>query len=138
VEIKSGDTMAKITRCFREIAQGDILDSYYDIKIPMTTTPESFRSPEINGMILAAAGSSIVQSTLDIVYIDKGCKDGIEIGDMFRTMAVGDHAIPNGIIQVISCKEHTATAIIQQNSSPIVPGNIFTKIENGKAKTAMK
>jgi LysM repeat protein len=138
VEIKSGDTMAKITRCFREIAQGDILDSYYDIKIPMTTTTESFRSPEINGMILAAAIPSMVQSTLDIVYIDKGCKDGIEIGDMFRTIAVGEHAVPNGMIQVISCKDHTATAIIQQTSSPIVPGNIFTRIENGKAGTAMK
>lgn len=136
VEIKSGDTMARITRCFGEISQGDILDSYYDIKIPMTAG--SFRSPDINGMVLAAANLSIVQSTLDIVYIDKGCKDGIEIGDMFRTLAVGDHAVPNGMIQVISCKDHTATAIIQQTSSPISAGNIFTKIENGKVDTAVK
>ncbi len=136
VEIKSGDTMARITKCFGEIFQGDILDNYYDIKVPMTTG--SFRSPDINGMVLAAASPSIIQSTLDIVYIDKGCKDGIEIGDMFRTMAVGHHVVPNGIIQVISCKDHTATAIVQQNSSPIMPGNIFTKIENKEATTAIK
>ncbi len=135
-EIKSGDTMARITKCFGEIFQGDILDNYYDIKIPMTTG--SFRSPDINGMIIAAATPSIVQSTLDIVYIDKGCKDGIEIGDVFRTMAVRDHALPNGMIQVISCKNHTATAIVQQNSSPIMPGNIFTKKENNKAMTVIK
>ncbi|MBN1470916.1 MAG: LysM peptidoglycan-binding domain-containing protein [Syntrophaceae bacterium] len=137
VEVRSGDTMARITKCFGEISQGDILDSYYDIKIPMTTG--SFRSPDINGMILAAAAPSIAQSTLDIVYIDKGCKDGIEIGDMFRTMAVGHHVVPNGMIQVISCKDHTATAIIQRNSSPVVAGNIFTKIENNqKANAAIK
>ncbi|MBN1365315.1 MAG: LysM peptidoglycan-binding domain-containing protein [Syntrophaceae bacterium] len=127
VEIRNGDTMARITKNFKEIERGDILDTYYDIKTPMTTG--DFRSPDINGMIIAAAKPVIVNSMLDIVYIDKGCNDGIEIGDMFRTMAVGAHAVPNGTIQVISCKDHTATAIIQNNNSPITPGNIFTKLE---------
>jgi hypothetical protein len=53
-------------------------------------------------------------------------------------MAVGDHVVPNGMIQVISCKDHTATAIIQRSFSPISAGNIFTRIENGKVDTAVK
>ena len=135
VQIKDGDTTARINKCFEEIAQGDILDTYYDIKPPMTTG--QFRSPNVNGMILAI-GSAIFNSMLDLTYIDKGCKDGIAIGDMFRTIAVGDHAVTNGTMQVISCKDHTATAIIQNSIDPIEPGNIFAKMDEREIKVSEK
>jgi LysM repeat protein len=124
VKIKNGETTAKITTSFSEIYKGDRLDSYYDIEPPMTEG--KFRSPDINGMIIATGNTMALQSMLDIIYIDKGCKDGIEAGDMFRTIAVGAHAVPNGRIQVISCKDHTATAIIKSSITPISAGNIFT------------
>jgi hypothetical protein len=128
VKIKDGDTMAKITKCFREIDSGYVLSSYYDIELPMTTG--HFRSPDINGMIIADGNNMAFQSSmLDIVYIDKGCKDGIEAGDMFMTIEVNAHAVPNGVIQVISCKDHTATAIIKSSTAPISSGNIFAKLE---------
>lgn len=126
-EMKDGDAMAKVTQCFGEISQGDMLDVYYEIKPPMTDG--KFRSPDINGMIVAAARQMMLQTSLDVVYIDKGSKDGIEPGDRFKTMAVDTHAVPNGTIQVISCKDHTATAIIQSSSAPVIPGNIFTKLD---------
>lgn len=127
LEIKDGDAMAKVTRCFGEISQGDMLDVYYDVKPLMNDG--KFRSPDINGMIVAAARQMMVHSSLDVVYIDKGKKDGIEPGDRFKIMAVDTHAVPNGTIQVISCKDHTATAIIQSSNAPVTPGNIFTRLE---------
>jgi hypothetical protein len=138
VEVKNGDTMAKVTKSFREINQGDILDTYYDIKSPMTTG--DFRRPDINGMIVASADTTMIKAMSDIVYIDRGCKDGVEAGDMFKTLAVDTHAVTNGTIQVISCKDHTATAIIQNSIAPIVPGNIFAKLEKieKKADAAVK
>jgi LysM domain len=128
VKIKNGETMAMITKCFREIDRGDRLDSYYDIETPMISG--NFRSPDINGMIIATGNNNLLQSMLDIIYIDKGCKDGIAAGDMFRTIAVDDHAMPNGVIQVINCKDYTATAIIKSSRTPISPGNIFTTLGN--------
>lgn len=128
VKIKNGETMAKITKCFREIDRGDRLDPYYNIETSMTTG--HFRSPDINGMIIATGNNNLFQSMLDIIYIDKGCKDGIEVGDMFSTIAVDAHAVPNGVIQVINCKDHTATAIIKSSKTPISPGNIFTTVRN--------
>lgn len=127
VEYKDGDATANVIKSFEEIEQGDILDTYYDMKPPKTKG--NFRRPDINGMIIAAAKQTIIQSMLDVIYLDKGCKDGIEPGDMFRTLAVDIHAVPNGSIQVISCKDHTATAIIKSSSGLISPGNIFTKLE---------
>lgn len=120
-------TMAKITTCFREIDKGELLVPYYEMERPMTTG--QFRRPNINGMIIAVrSDNQPYQSTLDIVYIDKGCKDGIETGDMFRTVAVNENAVPNGVIQVISCGEHTATAIIKSSSSIISAGDIFVDL----------
>lgn len=128
VKVKGGETIAKITKCFREIEQGELLVPYYEIETPMTTG--QFNRPHINGMIVAAGKDCPYQSMLDIIYIDKGCKDGIETGDMFRTVAVDDdHPVPNGVMQVISCREHTATAIIRSSSSPVLPGNIFADLD---------
>ncbi|HPV52344.1 MAG TPA: LysM peptidoglycan-binding domain-containing protein [Smithella sp.] len=127
LEVKNGDTRARIIKSYSEIARGDILDTYYEIKPVMTTG--KFRSPDVNGMIIAASRQTIVSASEDIVYLDRGCKDGIEIGDMFKTMAVNHHTVTNGTIQVINCKDHTATAIIRKSDAPIVPGNIFAKLE---------
>lgn len=127
VEFKDGDATANVIKSFEEIEHGDILDTYYDMKPPKTKG--DFRRPDINGMIIADAKQTIMQTMLDVIYLDKGCKDGIEPGDMFRTLAVGNHAVPNGSIQVISCKDHTSTAIIRSSSGSISPGNIFTKLD---------
>jgi len=128
VKAKKGETKALITKCFREIEKGELLVPYYEMEIPQTTG--QFRRPNINGMIIASSKDSPYQSLLDILYIDKGSKDGIEPGDMFRTIAVdGEQPVPNGIIQVLSCREHTATAIIKASSSPIAPGNIFADLD---------
>jgi hypothetical protein len=127
VEVRNGNTMARIVQCFREIAKGDGLDSYYDIETPMTTG--RFRSPNINGMIIAAGDQATMLSMLDVIYLDKGCQDGIEAGDVFKTLAVTDRAIPNGIIQVISCRDFTSTAIVKKSSAAITIGNIFAPLD---------
>jgi len=124
---RTGDVMAKIVKCFREISVEDALIPYYEVEVPMTTG--KFRNPDFNGMILAAISENLYNTMLDIVYIDKGCKDGIEIGDKFRTYSVDTRAIQNGVIQVIGCRDHTATAIIESSTSPISPGNIYSNMD---------
>lgn len=128
VKTTGNQTMAKINECFREIDKGEFLVPYYKMKIPMTT--EQFRRPDVNGLIIAARSDQPYQATLDVVYIDKGWKDGIEPGDLFRTIAaVNNGTSPNGVIQVISCGEHTATAIIKSSISIISAGNTFVAMK---------
>jgi hypothetical protein len=125
--IKYGETLARLTRCFGAINTDDLLVPYYEIVPPVTDG--HFRTPDVNGMVVAANREGIYQSKLDVIYIDRGCRDGIEPGDMFRTLAVGEHVVPNGVIQVIGCKDHTATAIIRDNSAPVTAGDIFAQLE---------
>ncbi len=126
-EIRYGETLAKLIRCFGEINTGDMLVPYYEIEPPMTNG--HFRTPDFNGMIIAGNRQALNQSKLDVVYIDRGCGDGIEAGDIFTTLHVGEHAVPNGTIQVIGCKDHTATAVIKNNSDPITAGDIFAQFD---------
>jgi len=123
----AGDTMARITKCFREINKNDVLIPYYEVDVPLTAG--TFRNPDFNGMILASTSQAVYDSMMDVVYIDKGCKDGIQVGDKFRTYDVGKRAVQNGVIQVIGCRDHTSTAIIESSRSPVFPGNIYSNMD---------
>lgn len=120
-----GQTMAKITQFFEDIHAGDLLDTYYDMTPPLTTGLS--RTPGINSHVVAMR--KVMAGNLDIVYIDKGSNDGIEVGDMFRTVAVGTHMVPSGKIQIINSRENTSTAIVRENSRPVDIGNLVIGVE---------
>jgi hypothetical protein len=120
-----GQTMASITQFFDDIRVGDLLDTYHDMIPPLTAG--HFRTPGIDGYVVAAR--HIMSGNHDILYIDKGSDDGIEVGDMFRTVALGAHKVPSGKIQIISSREKTATAIVRENYSPIGVGNLVIGME---------
>lgn len=127
VKVTNNQTMAKVSECFREIDKGELLVPYYEMKSPMTTG--QFRSPNINGVIVATRSSEPYQSEFNIVYLDKGREDGVEPGDLFRTNdVVNNRTIPSGVIQVINCREHTATAIIKSSIALISTGNLFVDL----------
>jgi hypothetical protein len=122
-----GQTMAKITQVFDAIKPGDLLDTYHDMTPPLTTG--ACRTPSIDGYVVALR-SGMAAGNLEIVYIDKGSTDGVEVGDMLRTVFVGTHKVPSGKIQVISSREKTSTAIVRENyNMPIASGNLVTGIE---------
>ncbi|MBN1381738.1 MAG: LysM peptidoglycan-binding domain-containing protein [Deltaproteobacteria bacterium] len=125
--MNDGEILAKITTCFGPMTIGDLLMTYYEIEAP--TIQEPFRSPDISGTIIAGANQMVLQAMQDIIYVDKGSQDGIEIGDIFKTHATANQALPTGIIQVISCRDHTATAMIRSSNQPVSPGHVFTALE---------
>lgn len=124
-----GDTLAKITEMFNDIHSGDLLETYYDISPPLTTG--EFRKPDITGYVVASRYGHLGDAKLNIVYIDKGLKDGLDIGDTVKTLnVIDDHKIPSGAIQIISCRETTSTAVVLENYySEILVGNLITKLE---------
>lgn len=122
-----GETKAKIVQVFDDIAVGDLLDTYYGINPPLTTG--YFRKPNIAGTVVASQHLKNINGNHDIVYIDKGQKDGIEIGDVLQTLIINQHTIPNSLIQVINYRDTTATAIVRSFSQPVATGNTFVKAE---------
>lgn len=122
-----GNIVAKITQSFREIITGDLLDTFYELN--QSPAAKSYRRPNIDGYIIATKDLRLINGTFDVIYIDKGRKDGIEIGDMLKTVAVGKQKTPNGAIQIISYRDTTATAIVRESRDPITTGNLITHLE---------
>ncbi len=122
-----GQTIAKIIQSFKDITIDDLLDTYYEIEPPLAA--EDYRRPYIDGYVLATQDLRILIGSFDIVFIDKGRNDGIEIGDLLKTVDIGKHKIPNGIIQIINYRDATATAIVRKSKDAITTGNVFTHLE---------
>jgi hypothetical protein len=91
--------------------------------------PQPIRKPNVEGYVLAAKDLRIMNTNYDIVYIDKGRADGLQPGDILKTLAVGAHKVPNGTIQIISLKENTATAIVVSSTNAIMAGNQVRQAE---------
>lgn len=121
VGIESGETKVKITTSYSDIFMGDLLDDFYEVEPPFLA--DSPRRPDITGFIVATKQRRNLNGQMDIVHIDKGKKDGVEIGDLLGTLSRGDFTIPNGYMQIISTKESTATAIIRKGEKEVTTGD---------------
>ncbi len=116
-------TKAKITKAYSDIRVGDLLDIFHEVK-PIIET-DAPRKPDISGFVIAAHQLRIITGAMDIVFIDKGSNDGLEIGDIMETTAVDKftNSRTAGTIQIISLKSSTAAAIIKKSESAIRIGD---------------
>ncbi len=126
-QFEYGETKAVITQVFSEIVSGDLLQPYYEMAPPLTTG--NYRKPHMEATVIAVKNLHLVGGKFDIVYIDKGERDGIDAGDMFRTVNIGTHKVPNGTIQIIYARDTTSTAIIRECTNPVTAGNLVTHLE---------
>ncbi len=125
------EPIARITNSFGEITTGDLLDTFYEVEPPAAMKYP--RKPNIDGYIVATKNLRLINGAFDIVYIDKGKNDGVEVGDLLRTVDTkessvykGKHKVPVGIIQIIDTRDKTATAIVRESSDQITIGNLIT------------
>lgn len=112
---------------YNEITTGSLLDNFYEIEPPLSIEPP--RKPDINGYIIAARHLRIINGTWDIVYIDKGGKEGLEVGDLLATTLQSKHKIINGTIQIINLRESTSTAIVRKSDNMITKGDEVTAVK---------
>ncbi len=135
--LEHGHVIGRILQAFSEIFAGYFLNPYIEMKPPVIEQP--FRRPEVMGHIVATRKLQTWNVTSDIVYLDKGSKDGLKPGDLIGSLSQAGingnkYSVPNGILQVISTQEGTSTAIIVQLNDKtahrlIEPGNLLIKAE---------
>lgn len=129
IRFENGDVVAKIIKMFDNMHSGDHLLPYYEIAPPLTTG--EFRKPDITGYVVASRYGHLGDVKLNIIYIDKGLRDGLDVGDVIRTVNIIDnHKVSTGAIQIISCRDTTSTAVVLKNyMGEIVVGNLIMKLE---------
>jgi LysM repeat protein len=123
--IDEHDPKILITSSNVEIPVGSLIDNYYEIDPPLAV--DNPRKPDINGHIVTALRRIYAHGIWDVVFIDKGKNDGLELGDLLATTLQSDHKIANGVVQIISLQPSTSVAIIRkaakeiQIGDPVVP-----------------
>jgi biotin carboxyl carrier protein len=122
-----GETVAQIQTIYSDITTGDVLVPYSEMAYPVVSPP--YRKPDIKGYIVAARSLRENNGLFDVVYIDRGKKDGVAIGDVFRTVFMGKQKVPSGAVQVFSVNDTTATAIVRESTISIIPGTMIMQAE---------
>lgn len=122
-----GETVAQILTVYDDITTGDVLVPYSEMKSPVVSKP--YRKPDIQGYVVAARSLRENNGLFDVVYIDRGKKDGVEVGDIFRTVVIGRYKVPSGVVQVFSVNDMTSTAIVRESTISIIPGTIIMQAE---------
>ena len=136
-KLEHGHVIGQIMQAFTPILAGFFLNPYVEMKPPVIEQP--FRRPDIKGYIVAARKLQTWNVTNDIVYLDRGSRDGLKPGDLIGSMSPSGlynrpYNVPNGLLQVISTQEKTSTAIVAKINDKaadrlIVPGNVLIKAE---------
>jgi hypothetical protein len=121
------DPKILITSSYLEIPVGSLIDTYYEIEPPLAV--DNPRKPEISGYIVTTLRRIYAHGNLDIVFIDKGENDGLQVGDLLATTLQSEHKIFNGVIQIISMRPATSAAIIWKAAKEIQIGDPVTAVK---------
>jgi LysM repeat protein len=139
--------IVKITTKEPKFAVGTIEKSFRDIAIGDQLIPYEPRSPKITyaegkkgltGTIFLGEDHQVLMSDTNIVFIDKGSKDGIKVGQVYMVFyqekeklspdskeEVLLSPVVYGEIVVLHTEETTSTCVVKKCVQSIVPGAIF-------------
>lgn len=130
----SDSVKGRIDRTYREVNKGAMLTPYKPLVNEVVLTDND---SVINGVVLSAYGEKNEIALRDIMYIDKGTRQGLKNGNMLRifrrTDAVPDPlggsgriAMPStdlGRAVVIDARENSSSCLIIKNRRPINAGD---------------
>lgn len=138
IDINEKTATGKIIDSFDYITRGDRLESYAEIEIPYIPSDRISSPVGIKGYIVEVMDKKFSNAQMDIVYLDKGLTDGLNAGDRFKVVAVGNKAtIPStvreinlpdqiiGEVQILSIQENSCTALITKSVKDIKRGDVI-------------
>ena len=96
------------------------LSLFHMVDLPVAT--KNPRTPDNSGYIVESHMNLRIMSQGHIVFIDKGEKDGVQIGDVFSVFTDSPVQRPIGEIQVVSLRPTTSGAVISDSSSELTVG----------------
>jgi hypothetical protein len=114
---------AEITESFENLQISDGIIPYEDKEPPVL--PEIPRAPTMEGFIVESYMNTRLVSKGDIVYLDKGNDDGLEVGDIFSSLYETPVERSTGTLQIFSLQPRTSIAIVQQSDQEITIGDTW-------------
>ena len=111
---------ARVLTTFDDISVGDGLLPYKKITPPMVI--DNPRTPDITGFIIESRINAVLSARGDIIFLDKGSDNGVEVGDVFQAISDDPVRRPVGKLQIIKTEPATSTALILDSAREITLG----------------
>lgn len=131
LETSTITSKAVVEQTFHPIQVDDFLVPYPNRPPPMIAANFIPPQKDIRGYILSNRGNNLMFTLNDVVYLDQGEEDGVDLGDRFEVYAYPltidedeDDINPAviGEITIISVQEDTSTGVVLNASEPLFPG----------------
>lgn len=124
----SGIATGRITISFDAVERGHLATTYIEPSLIYPNGEPIEKS--IMGHILEVRDTRTVNGQTDIVYLDRGLLDGVEVGDRFTVyLEPKVKGYPNkviGEVQVFLVKDRTATAVVKKSTDAMARGDRIT------------
>jgi len=111
---------AKIASSFEDVLINDDIMPYTEILPPLM--PETAGTHDVKGYIVESYMNDEIVGKDDIIYLDKGHDDGLEVGDTFSALSQTPVERSIGKIQIISLQPTTSVAVIRKSDQDITIG----------------
>ena len=132
IQTASVTSRAVVEQAFNPIQVDDLIVPFPDRQPPMIAANFIPPKKDLKGYIISSRGNTLMITMNDVVFLDQGEEDGVDLGDRFEIYAYPmtidedeDDINPEviGEIAVISIQEDTATGVILNATEPIFPGH---------------
>ena len=138
IESEEETKTVQIVKAYRYITQGDSALPYEAFEFttglverPVTVESQEGSSEGLEGYIVEVKDDRISQAQFDIVYIDRGSKDGVRVRDRFVVVRQGDKTsndvrLPTrtiGHLEILIVQETTSTARVVYSTDVIHKGD---------------
>ena len=122
-----------VDRSFNFMSAGDLVVPYVEPETVVST-----EMPNANGVIVAVKDDRTIVGSEDVVYLDRGARDGLQPGMVMDVVRDGSRLDPDGVwgsyklpdrsvatLKVLSVREGNATAQLQDALESIQVGDRF-------------
>lgn len=132
IETASVTSRAVVEQAFNPIKVDDLIVPFPERRPPMITMNYVPPKKDIKGYIISNRGNNLMFTMNDVVFLDQGEEDGVDLGDRLEVYAYPltidedeDDINPEviGEITIISIQEDTSTGVILNAVEPIFPGH---------------
>jgi nucleoid-associated protein YgaU len=116
---------AHVLETLHDIKAGDIIDNYYEVESVVDIPP---RRPAIEGFVVASRAGRVLNAERDLLFIDKGRRDGAEVGDEFLTLMPRTDDRRNATIRVVDVREETSLCVVVGSEREVERGHSFVQV----------
>ncbi len=129
---KGRTVTGRILRSYNPIRKGD---GVYPLERAAETPSSHGGSQPLSGYIVEVQSNRVINAQFDVVYLDRGRRDGVGPGDRFRIIHPGRKVsgtrLPArvvGMVELVAAREETSTARILRSTDTIGLGDRVEKI----------